>query len=144
MIALQTLDEILDGVLEWRFQHVNGNVRASRVFPGLHSDTSLRVIAADGPVGPLEHEPGFGLGLEYPRIGESPPTGFKCRKSAGIARDRDAVFVDFEAVVPVRGGGDFDRFAPSMKPCAKRGAVAEIIEQRSAALRFFIKPTFSL
>src|SRR5262245_13417337 len=79
-----------------------------------------------------------------PRIGEGAPTRFKLGKAEFVARDGDAVFVDFKPRGLIDNRSYFQGRATIEEPGSQGDAVAEVIKQRAAAMLFFVKPAVRL
>ena len=60
-----------------------------------------------------------------------------------VPSDGNAMFIDFQAIRQISDSGDFERLGALMIPCAECRPVTQVIEQGTAPLPFFVKPTFA-
>ena len=93
-----------------------------------------------GAFGAFDDEAAFGLGLQGPGVGESAPTGLEGRETGVVAGDGDGLFVDLKAFGLVDHCGDLDGLLVAVVPSAEGDAIAEVIEERAAAVGLFVKP----
>src|SRR5262245_10778512 len=107
---------------------------------GLDRDVIVVVVVADGSLGARDDESASGLRLNSPRIGEGAPTGLKLRQPVCVARNNDAMLVHFKTGWFINDGGDFQRTTSVLVPRCKGGSIAEVIEQRTAAMRLLVEP----
>ncbi len=138
--GLQAVHEVLDRVLEGWLQHVYRHHFAGRVSAGLHADRRLVVVRTDRPLRAHDHKAALGLRLVRPRVGEGAPARLELGQALGVARQRDAVLVNFETGRFIDHRHHLDRFIATVIPCPQRHAVTEIVKQRAAALIATVEP----
>src|SRR2546430_1511105 len=137
---LQTMNEILNRVLMRRLGRRRGNPMGGRLPARLHGDKIVVIVVADRAVGAGDDKAALGLRLRGPRVREGAPAGLELRQSMRVAGHHDAVLIHLESLWGVHRRGHFNGPASALIPGAERGAVAKIIEQRTAAARLLVKP----
>src|SRR5205823_2463401 len=122
-------------VLVRRWGRRRGNPMGSRLTARLRGDKIVVIIAADSTVGAGDDKATLRLRLKGPWISECAPTRFELGQSLRVTRHDDAVLVHLEALWLIHGRGYFDGPPRALIPGAERRAVAEVIQQRTAATR---------
>src|SRR6185503_8992230 len=106
----------------------------------LHSHVIVVVVTGDGTLSAGDDEAAARLRLDAPGIGERAPARLKPGEAMRVTRNDDAVLIDFKSLWLIDDGRHFDGSASPLIPGAKRRTVAEIVEQRPAAMRLLVKP----
>ena len=141
---VEAVQEILHGILVRRFRRGRGDALRLGLAARLHGHEVVVVVVADRALGAGDDEAAARLRLERPRIGEGAPARLELRQPVRVARDDDAVLVHLEAGRRIDGGGDFEGAASALVPGAECGAVAEVIEERAAAVSLLVEPGVGL
>ena len=107
--CLQTVDEILHGILIGWIQRIDWNRVCIRALASLYGDRILVVVTADSTIGTNQFETAFGLCLSDPWIREGAPSCLNLGQASFVTSNGNAMFVDFDSRSFVHNRSDFDR-----------------------------------